>query len=94
MAAIPSFIVHCNMDCVCSEGEQMTTSSSIASIPTAELSTEQSRQLRARFAAWRAERRRRARLALELSRLDARDLADLGISRADFPAIIRGTYCR
>jgi len=72
----------------------MMTSSSIATLPAAELATEQPRQLRVRFAAWRAERRRRAHLALELSRLDARDLADLGISRADFPAIIRGTYRR
>ncbi len=42
------------------------------------------------FAEWR---QRREQLA-ELQRLDDRDLADLGISRADFPAIVKGTYKR
>lgn len=43
-----------------------------------------------RFEAWR---RRRAELA-ELAALDDRDLADLGISRGDFHAILDGTYRR
>ncbi len=47
-----------------------------------------------RLRAWLKERRRRARLARELAQLDDRDLTDLGIGRADFPAIIRGTYRR
>ncbi len=72
----------------------MTTYSPIAPFPSAELSTGSPRPLRARFAAWRRERQRRVELARELSRLDQRDLVDLGISRADFPAIIRGTYRR
>lgn len=50
--------------------------------------------LRSRLDAWRAEHRRRVRLAHELARLDDRELIDLDISRADFPAIIRGTYRR
>jgi uncharacterized protein YjiS (DUF1127 family) len=50
--------------------------------------------LRTRFAAWLAERRRRNRLARELFELTDRDLTDLGIGRADIPAIIRGTYRR
>lgn len=52
------------------------------------------RPLRSRFAAWRVEHRRRVRLAHELAHLDDRELTDLDISRADFPAIIRGTYHR
>ncbi|MGH7102457.1 MAG: hypothetical protein ACREFJ_08670 [Acetobacteraceae bacterium] len=47
-----------------------------------------------RLAAWLGERRRRARLAHELSLLGDRELTDLDISRADFPAIIRGTWHR
>ena len=50
--------------------------------------------LRGRFGLWLVERRRRNRLARELSELSERDLSDLGIGRADFPAIIRGTYRR
>ncbi|MGH7122341.1 MAG: DUF1127 domain-containing protein [Acetobacteraceae bacterium] len=50
--------------------------------------------LRSRFAAWRTEHRRRVRLAHELASLDDRELIDLDISRADFPAIISGTYRR
>ena len=43
-----------------------------------------------RFQDWR---RRRHELA-ELMRLDDRDLADLGIARGDFSAIVAGTYQR
>ncbi len=43
-----------------------------------------------RFQDWR---RRRRELA-ELARLDDRDLADLGITRGDFRAIVAGTYRR
>ncbi|MGH7051850.1 MAG: DUF1127 domain-containing protein [Acetobacteraceae bacterium] len=70
----------------------MTTCSSISSPSAAVLSKGGSRRLR--LAAWLGERRRRAGLAHQLSRLDDRELTDLGISRADFPAIIRGTWHR
>ncbi|MBV9656028.1 MAG: DUF1127 domain-containing protein [Acetobacteraceae bacterium] len=50
--------------------------------------------LRARFAEHRAERARRKRLVFELSQYTERELADLGFSRADFPAILSGTYAR
>lgn len=43
-----------------------------------------------RFQDWR---RRRRELA-ELMRLEDRDLADLGIARGDFRAIVDGTYSR
>ncbi|MGH7079787.1 MAG: DUF1127 domain-containing protein [Acetobacteraceae bacterium] len=70
----------------------MTTCSSISSPSVAVRSRRGSRRLR--LAAWLGERRRRARLAHELSLLDDRELTDLGISRADFPGIIRGTWHR
>ena len=38
--------------------------------------------------------RRRRRELSELSRLDDRDLADLGIGRSDFHAIVNGYYTR
>jgi uncharacterized protein YjiS (DUF1127 family) len=50
--------------------------------------------LRGRFGRWLAERRRRGQLSRELAELSERDLSDLGIGRADFSAIIRGTYRR
>ncbi|HTU54489.1 MAG TPA: DUF1127 domain-containing protein [Acetobacteraceae bacterium] len=50
--------------------------------------------LRGRFGRWIAERRRRRQLAHELAQLSDRDLTDLGIGRADFSAIIRGTFRR
>ncbi len=43
-----------------------------------------------RFQDWR----RRRRELSELMQLDARDLADLGIGRGDFRAIVDGTYSR
>jgi len=42
---------------------------------------------------WRAWRERAA-LRAELAQLSPRTLADLGISRADFPAIIAGTFTK
>lgn len=39
-----------------------------------------------------AERRRRARVIRELSACSDRELAELGLSRYDFPNIARGTY--
>jgi len=44
--------------------------------------------------AWRAERSRQAETARELASYTDRELFDLGIQRADFPAIIKGTYRR
>lgn len=70
------------------------TCSPLAPCSPANSSSGGRRPLSARFAAWRAEHRRRVRLAHELDRLDATELADLGISRADFSAIIHGTYRR
>ena len=48
----------------------------------------------ASFTAWRAEQRKRAQIARELAIYTDRELFDLGIQRADFPAIINGTYSR
>jgi uncharacterized protein YjiS (DUF1127 family) len=55
---------------------------------------EQKAGLKARFLAWRAQRRERARIARELLSYTDRELFDLGIGRADIPAIINGTYRR
>jgi uncharacterized protein YjiS (DUF1127 family) len=44
--------------------------------------------------AWRIVQQRRHKLVRELSAYNDRDLLDLGFSRADFPAIINGTYQR
>ena len=46
------------------------------------------------FTAWRTEQRERARIARELATYSDRELFDLRIQRADFPAIINGTYTR
>ena len=55
---------------------------------------EQKASLKTRFAAWRAGRRERARIARELLSYTDRELFDLGIGRGDIPAIINGTYRR
>jgi len=55
---------------------------------------EQSISFKARFLAWRERRRERARIARELLSYTDRELYDLGISRADIPAVINGTYRR
>ncbi len=49
---------------------------------------------RARFAEWRAKRAYRARIARELNTYTDRELFDLGIQRADFAAIVNGTFRR
>ncbi len=49
---------------------------------------------RERFAAWRAKRAYRAQIARELNTYTDRELCDLGIQRADIPAVINGTYRR
>jgi uncharacterized protein YjiS (DUF1127 family) len=46
------------------------------------------------FTAWRTEQRKRAQIAHELATYTDRELFDLRIQRADFPAIINGTYTR
>ncbi len=51
-------------------------------------------RLGARFRAWRQRRRERARIARELYGYTDRELFDLGIGRADIPAILDGTYKR
>jgi uncharacterized protein YjiS (DUF1127 family) len=43
---------------------------------------------------WRAEQRKRAQIARELATYTDRELFDLRVQRADFPAIINGTYTR
>jgi uncharacterized protein YjiS (DUF1127 family) len=48
----------------------------------------------ARFEGWMAERRERAELVRTLRMMGERDLRDVGISRADFPAIVEGVYRR
>ncbi len=52
------------------------------------------RALFARIVAWQARRARQARIMRELSTYADRDLADLGFTRADIPAVARGTYRR
>jgi uncharacterized protein YjiS (DUF1127 family) len=49
---------------------------------------------RERFAAWRAKRAYRARIARELASYTDRELFDLGIQRADIPAVLNGTFRR
>jgi uncharacterized protein YjiS (DUF1127 family) len=51
-------------------------------------------ELKQRFVDWRATRRRREQIWRELHSYSDRDLFDLGISRADIPAIVAGTYSR
>jgi uncharacterized protein YjiS (DUF1127 family) len=51
-------------------------------------------EARQRFAAWRQKRASRARVARELASYTERELFDLGISRADIPAVINGTFRR
>ena len=46
------------------------------------------------FTAWRTEQRKRAQIARELATHTDRELFDLRILHADFPAIIDGTYTR
>ncbi len=48
----------------------------------------------AKFDTWLAHRRERAELLSTLHLMGDRDLHDLGISRADFPAIVEGSYRR
>ncbi len=48
----------------------------------------------ARFDNWMVQRRERAELVRTLRMMGERDLRDLGISRADFPAIVEGVYRR
>jgi uncharacterized protein YjiS (DUF1127 family) len=47
-----------------------------------------------RVDAWLFKRRERAELVRTLRMMGDRDLRDLGISRADFPAIVEGVYRR
>jgi uncharacterized protein YjiS (DUF1127 family) len=49
---------------------------------------------RDRFAAWREKRAYRARIARELNTYTDRELFDLGIQRADIPAVLNGTFRR
>jgi uncharacterized protein YjiS (DUF1127 family) len=51
-------------------------------------------KLRRAFTAWRSEQRRRRQVVRELNAYSDRELLDLGFSRADFPAILSGTYRR
>ncbi len=48
----------------------------------------------AAVAEWNRERLRRQNLAGELAGMSDAELHDLGISKADFPAIIDGTFRR
>jgi len=49
---------------------------------------------RARFGAWREKRAYRARITRELNAYTDRELFDLGIQRADIPAVVNGTFRR
>jgi hypothetical protein len=46
------------------------------------------------FTAWRSEQRKRAQITRELATYTDRELFELRIQRADFPAIINGSYTR
>ena len=48
----------------------------------------------AAFRTWRRARRERCRLAQELATMSEAECHDIGISRADFRAILDGTYRR
>ena len=48
----------------------------------------------ARVGAWIAERRKIARITRELNRYSVRDLADMGLTRGDIPAVARGRMPR
>ncbi|MDE2335551.1 MAG: DUF1127 domain-containing protein [Rhodospirillales bacterium] len=48
----------------------------------------------AALAEWNRGRRRRRELAAELASMSELELHDLGISRADFPAILDGSFRR
>ncbi len=58
------------------------------------VSADRPASLKARFLAWRERRRARAQMARELLSYTDRELFDLGISRADIPAVLDGTYRR
>jgi uncharacterized protein YjiS (DUF1127 family) len=47
-----------------------------------------------KWVAWRTEQLRRRQIVRELNAHSPRELLDLGFSRADFPAILNGTYSR
>lgn len=47
------------------------------------------RRLARSFAAWSAERRAYREAVFELEQLSERDLADIGIARADIPSVAR-----
>jgi uncharacterized protein YjiS (DUF1127 family) len=49
---------------------------------------------RERFVAWRAKRAYRTQIARELNTYTDRELFDLGIQRADIPAVLNGTFRR
>jgi uncharacterized protein YjiS (DUF1127 family) len=49
---------------------------------------------RQQFGAWRAKRAYRSRIARELNTYTDRELFDLGIQRADIPAVLNGTFRR
>lgn len=48
----------------------------------------------ARIGTWFARRRATSQAFRELSELNDRELADLGIARADIPAVVNGTFKR
>jgi uncharacterized protein YjiS (DUF1127 family) len=49
---------------------------------------------RQRLVAWQAKRAYRSRIARELNSYTDRELFDLGIQRADIPAVLNGTFRR
>lgn len=62
-----------------------TTRDSTAASPNA---------LMARLNAWRSKRREIARIEFELGTYTERNLADLGLTSNDIPAVARGQYRR
>jgi uncharacterized protein YjiS (DUF1127 family) len=50
--------------------------------------------LMARFSAWRAERRKIARITRELNTYTDRQLGDLGLCRSDIPDVAAGRIVR
>jgi uncharacterized protein YjiS (DUF1127 family) len=93
-----SFVPNRNLTGIFEGSKRMRLSHTIALSPGAPASAAALlSRLQSRLHAWRhgrALRRRYRRDASQLEHFNDRELWDLGLSRADIPAIARGTYQR
>jgi len=69
-------------------------STSILSLPSLTALRTKQGQLRLTWQRARLQRQEITRITRELADCSDRQLADLGLSRAEIPAVARGTYCR